>query len=36
MIAACHAPEERGRVQGINDFAVFGMVGHRLASLRAG
>jgi MFS family permease len=34
MIAASHAPEERGRVQGLNDFAVFGMVG--IASLASG
>ena len=33
-IAAAHRPEERGRVQGMNDFAVFGMVG--LASLASG
>lgn len=34
MLTAAHAPEERGRVQGMNDFAVFGMVG--LASLASG
>lgn len=26
MLASAHRPEERGRVQGMNDFAVFGMV----------
>lgn len=26
MLSAAHTPEERGRVQGMNDFAVFGMV----------
>lgn len=34
MLAASHRPEERGRVQGLNDFAVFGFVG--LASLASG
>jgi MFS family permease len=34
MLTAAHAPEERGRVQGMNDFAVFGMVG--VASLASG
>ncbi len=34
MLASAHAPEERGRVQGMNDFAVFGLVG--LASLASG
>ncbi|MBA3323771.1 MAG: MFS transporter [Rhodobacteraceae bacterium] len=34
MLTAAHTPEERGRVQGMNDFAVFGMVG--LASLASG
>ncbi|MEO0913994.1 MAG: MFS transporter [Pseudomonadota bacterium] len=34
MLAAAHAPEERGRVQGMNDFAVFGMV--TIASLSSG
>ncbi|HET9067757.1 MAG TPA: MFS transporter [Amaricoccus sp.] len=34
MLAAAHAPEERGRVQGMNDFAVFGLVA--LASLASG
>ena len=34
MLAASHAPEERGRVQGMNDFAVFGLV--CLASLASG
>ncbi len=31
MLASAHAPQERGRIQGINDFAVFG--GVFLASL---
>ena len=26
MLTAAHTPEERGRVQGMNDFAVFGLV----------
>ena len=34
MLAAAHAPAERGRVQGMNDFAVFGLVA--LASLASG
>ncbi len=34
MLTASHRPEERGRVQGMNDFAVFGTVG--LASLASG
>ncbi|MEM9049207.1 MAG: MFS transporter [Pseudomonadota bacterium] len=34
MIAASHTPEERARLQGTNDFAVFGMV--TLASLSSG
>ncbi len=34
MLAAAHAPEERGRVQGMNDALVFGLV--TLASLASG
>jgi MFS family permease len=34
MLASAHRPEERGRVQGMNDFAVFGLVG--IASLASG
>lgn len=34
MLAKSHAPEERGRIQGINDFMVFGMV--TVASLSSG
>jgi len=34
MLAEAHTPEERGRVQGMNDFMVFGMV--TLASLASG
>ena len=34
MLAAAHAPSERGRIQGINDFAVFG--GVFVASLSSG
>jgi len=34
MLAQSHAPEERGRIQGLNDFLVFGMV--TLASLSSG
>ncbi len=34
MLAAAHRPEERGRVQGMNDFAVFGMV--TIASFSSG
>ena len=34
MLAAAHTAEERGRVQGMNDFAVFGLVA--LASLASG
>ena len=34
MLAASHTPEERGRVQGLNDFMVFGMV--TLASFSSG
>ena len=34
MLAASYTPEERGRVQGMNDFAVFGLV--CLASLASG
>jgi MFS family permease len=34
MLASAHAPEERGRVQGMNDFAVFALVA--LASLASG
>ena len=34
MLAGAHSPEERGRVQGMNDFAVFGLVS--VASLSSG
>jgi MFS family permease len=34
MLAGAHTPEERSRVQGMNDFAVFGLVA--LASLTSG
>jgi MFS family permease len=34
MLAGSHKPEERARVQGMNDFAVFGMV--TIASLSSG
>jgi MFS family permease len=34
MLSAAHTPEERGRVQGMNDFAVFGLVA--VASLASG
>ena len=34
MLTAAHTAEERGRVQGMNDFAVFGLV--CLASLASG
>ncbi len=34
MLAAAHAPEERGRMQGLNDLIVFG--GVTLASLASG
>jgi MFS family permease len=34
MLTGAHRPEERGRVQGMNDFAVFGLVA--LASLASG
>lgn len=34
MLAGAHAPHERGRVQGLNDFAVFGLV--TIASLASG
>jgi MFS family permease len=34
MLAESHTPEERGRIQGLNDFLVFGMV--TLASLSSG
>ena len=34
MLTAAHTPEERGRVQGMNDFAVFGLV--CVASLASG
>jgi len=34
MLAESHTPQERGRVQGLNDFMVFGMV--TLASLASG
>lgn len=34
MLTSAHTPEERGRVQGMNDFAVFGLV--CLASLSSG
>jgi len=34
MLASAHTPEERGRVQGMNDFLVFGMV--TIASLSSG
>ena len=34
MLTAAHAPAERGRVQGMNDAAVFGMVG--MVSLASG
>jgi len=34
MITDCHTPEERGKVQGLNDFLVFGSVA--LASFLAG
>ncbi len=34
MLASSHTPEERGRIQGLNDFMVFGMV--TIASLSSG
>lgn len=34
MLASAHSPEERGRVQGMNDFLVFGCV--TVASLSSG
>jgi len=34
MLASAHSPQERGRVQGMNDFMVFGMV--TVASLASG
>ena len=34
MLTSAHTPEERGRVQGMNDFAVFGLV--CVASLASG
>lgn len=34
MLAGCHSPEERGRVQGLNDMIVFGCV--TVASLASG
>ncbi|MGB0844419.1 MAG: MFS transporter [Alphaproteobacteria bacterium] len=34
MLASAHTPQERGRLQGMNDFAVFGMV--TLGSLSSG
>jgi len=34
MLSYAHAPEERGKVQGMNDFLVFGMV--TLGSLASG
>jgi MFS family permease len=34
LLATAHGPEERGRVQGMNDAAVFGLVG--VASLASG
>lgn len=34
MLTACHKPEERAKVQGLNDFLVFGMV--TIASLSSG
>ena len=34
MLASAHTPAERGRVQGMNDFAVFGLV--TIASLASG
>ncbi len=34
MLAGAHAPEERGRIQGLNDFIIFG--GVTLASLSSG
>lgn len=34
LLTSAHTPEERGRVQGMNDFAVFGMV--TIASLSSG
>jgi MFS family permease len=34
MLAGAHAPEERGKVQGLNDFIVFGFVS--VASLSSG
>jgi MFS family permease len=34
MLASAHTPDERGRVQGMNDFAVFGLVA--VASLASG
>ena len=34
MLAGSHAPNERGRMQGLNDFLVFG--GVTLASLSSG
>lgn len=34
LLSSAHSPEERGRVQGMNDFAIFGMV--TIASLSSG
>ena len=34
MLSASHTPEERGRVQGMNDMLVFGLV--TIASLASG
>lgn len=34
MVADCHSPAERGKVQGLNDFLVFGLVS--IASLTSG
>ncbi|MEM7546902.1 MAG: MFS transporter [Pseudomonadota bacterium] len=34
MLTSCHEPEERAKVQGLNDFLVFGMV--TIASLSSG
>ena len=33
MLTSAHTPEERGRVQGMNDFAVMGLRLRRLARL---
>ncbi|MFQ5439176.1 MAG: MFS transporter, partial [Paracoccaceae bacterium] len=34
MLASAHSPQERGRIQGINDMIVFGMV--TVASIASG